>query len=169
SLTIPAFGVGGEAARPIVVNVGEAAELDTGGYRDIFLSTAVSKDEVYVQEQLLFTVRLYYDIGFNQGAQLTTPQVENSVVQQLGTDQSYQELVDGIRYNVVERKFVIYPQASGDLVIPPVYFTATVGRRGLSSVLRNQGGRQINLASDTHEVRVLPRPASFPGQTWLPA
>lgn len=169
SLTIPSFRVGGEATQPIVVTVDEAPQLSDSGYRDIFLSTSIDKEELYVQEQLLFTVKLYYDVGFNQGAQLTTPQVENSVVQQLGSDETYQEMVDGIRYNVVERKFVIFPQGSGELAIPPVYFNATIGGRGLSSLLRTQSGRQINLASETHQVTVKSKPASFPGQTWLPA
>lgn len=167
-LTIPAFRVGGEATQPITVTVGEPRQSE-GGYRDIFLDTSISKNEVYVQEQLLFTVRLYYDIGFNQGAQLTSPQVENSVVQQLGSDETFQELVDGIRYNVFERRFVIYPQASGELVIPPVHFNATVGGRGLSNILRNQSGRQVNLTSDTHEVVVKGVPEGYSGQTWLPA
>lgn len=171
TLTIPAFRIMGEATRPITVNVSEGTPVSGASNEDIFLTTSVSKNEVYVQEQLVFTVKLYYSLRFNQGAQLSTPQVENSVVQQLGSDQNYQEIVEGIRYDVTERRYVIFPQSSGDLVIPPVYFSATVGgRNGLNRLLnRSSPTRQVELSGDTHPISVRPIPDSFTGNTWLPA
>src|SRR5690606_31230077 len=124
---------------------------------DIFLRSTVSKDSVYVQEQLLYSIKIYWSISFDQGAQLTSPQVADAVVQQLGTDSNHQEVVNGINYNVTERKFVIFPQSSGELVIPPVYFSASVGRRGsFNSFFRNSRTpiREINLVSETHNVEI---------------
>ena len=171
NLTIPAFRIGGEVTTPIRITVGDATQLSGTGDDEIFLQSSVSKNRVYVQEQLLYTIKLYYSISFDQGAQLTSPQVADSVVQQLGSDETYSEIVDGIRYNVTERKFVIFPQSSGELTIPPIYFTATVGRRGgLTRFFNNRTSvREINLASDPHTIDVRGKPASFPGQTWLPA
>jgi hypothetical protein len=171
-LTIPAFRVGTEVTTPIQINVGEASAAPTDGTDEIFMQSSISKDEAYVQEQLIYTIKIYYSIGFDQGAQLTSPQVGDSVVQQLGSDENYEEVINGIRYNVTERRFVIYPQASGELTIAPVYFTASIGRRtGLNRFLNNRPQmREVNLASDTHTITVLPRPASFPANaTWLPA
>lgn len=172
TLTIPAFRVNGETTNPITIRVGEASTDPVASNDEIFMVASVSKDEVYVQEQLIYTIKIYYSIGFDQGAQLTSPQVGGSVVQQLGSDDNYQEVVNGIGYNVTERRFVIYPQSSGTLAIPPVYFTASVGRRsGINRLLGNRSQmREINLASEAHDVTVLPRPASFPANaTWLPA
>lgn len=171
-LTIPAFRVGSEVSNPIRINVGEAAETSgTDDSNEIFIRSTVSKDELYVQEQLLYVIKIYYSIGFDQGAQLTSPQVADAVVQQLGSDTNYQEVVNGIGYNVTERRFVIFPQSSGQLTIPPVYFTASVGRRsGINRFFNNRATmREINLTSDVHQLAVLPRPANFPGQAWLPA
>jgi len=172
TLTIPSFRINNEATAPITINVGEADQVGNDGDSEIFILSDVSKERIYVQEQLLYTIKLYYSISFDQGAQLTSPQVADSVVQQLGSDETYSEIVNGIRYNVTERRFVIYPQSSGELTIPPVYFTATVGRRGgLTRFFNNRTSvREINLASETHSIEVLGKPASFPaGQTWLPA
>jgi hypothetical protein len=172
ALTIPAFRVGTEATLPITINVGEASAAPADSSDEIFMTTSISKEEAYVQEQLIYTIKIYYSIGFDQGAQLTSPQVGDSVVQQLGSDENYQEVVNGIGYNVTERRFVVYPQSSGELTIPPVYFTASVGRRtGLNRFLNNRSQqREINLASDPHTINVLPHPASFPANaTWLPA
>lgn len=171
TLTIPSFRIGGESTAPIRITVGEADQVSSAGSDEIFITSSVSKERVYVQEQLLYTIKLYYSISFDQGAQLTSPQVADSVVQQLGSDETYSEIRDGIRYNVTERNFVIFPQSSGALTIPPVYFTATVGRRGgLTRFFNNRTSvREINLASSSHNIDVLAKPASFPGQTWLPA
>jgi hypothetical protein len=172
TLTIPAFRVGSEVTNPIRINVGEASAAPTDNTDEIFMQSSVSKEEVYVQEQLLYTIKIYYSIGFDQGAQLTSPQVSDAVVQQLGSDENYQEVVNGIGYNVTERRFVIYPQSSGELTIPPVFFTASVGRRsGINRFFNNRSQmREINLTSDTHNITILPRPASFPANaTWLPA
>lgn len=172
TLTIPSFRINNESTAPITISVGEADEPSVGGDSEIFILSEVSKERIYVQEQLLYTIKLYYSISFDQGAQLTSPQVGNAVVQQLGSDETYSEIVDGIRYNVTERRFVIYPQGSGELTIPPVYFTATVGRRGgLTRFFNNRTSvREINLASETHQIEVLGKPASFPADaTWLPA
>jgi len=171
ALTIPAFRINNEATAPIRINVGEPDQVSNAGDSEIFIESSVSKEQIYVQEQLLYTIKLYYSISFDQGAQLTSPQVADAVVQQLGSDETYSEIVSGIRFNVTERKFVIFPQSSGELTIPPVYFTATVGRRGgLTRFFNNRTSvREINLASDTHAIDVLGKPANFPGQTWLPA
>src|SRR5690606_5300244 len=133
---------------PIRINVGEATDTSgTGASDEIFLVSTVSKDELYVQEQLLYIIKIYYAIGFDQGAQLTSPQVADAVVQQLGSDSNYQEVVNGIGYNVTERRFVIFPQSSGQLTIPPVYFNASVGRRsGINRFFNNRATmREINL------------------------
>jgi len=171
TLTIPAFRIGSEVTSSIRVSVGEADQVSSAGDSEIFIESTVSKEQVYVQEQLLYTIKLYYSISFDQGAQLTSPQVADSVVQQLGSDETYSEIIDGIRYNVTERRFVVFPQGSGQLTIPPVYFTATVGRRGgLTRFFNNRTSvREINLASDTHNIDVLGKPADFPEGTWLPA
>jgi hypothetical protein len=170
-LTIPSFRINGEVSIPIRINVGDAPAVSSNGNEEIFLQTTVSKEQIYVQEQLLYTIKIYYSISFDQGAQLTSPQVADAVVQQLGNDDNYQEVVNGIGYNVTERRFVIFPQSSSDFTSPPVYFQASVGRRsGINRFFNNRTQvREINLTSETHQIDVLPRPATFPGQTWLPA
>lgn len=171
TFSIPGFRVGTETTSPISITVSEAGDAAGNGNDEIFLRSSVSKDDVYVQEQLLYTIRIYYSIGFDQGAQLSSPQVQNAVVQQLGSDENFQEVVDGIGYSVTERRFVIYPQSSGELQIPPVYFSASVGRRGgINRFFSNRNTvREINLNSEAHSINVKARPASFTGQTWLPA
>ena len=171
TLTIPAFRIGAQTTDPIQITVSDGASAATGSNDDIFLKTTISKTESYVQEQLLFTIRIYYSVGFDQGAQLSAPEVQNAVVQQLGSDNNFQEVLNGISYNVTERRFVMFPQQSGDFVIPPIFFNATVGRRGGINRFFNTRApvREINLTSESHTVNVKPQPDTFDGMTWLPA
>jgi len=171
TLTIPAFRVSNEVTMPIVVTVAEAIQNPVNT-DDFFLTSTVSKENIYVQEQLLYTVKIYFSVPFDQGAQLGPPAAENAVIQQLGNDISLQEVIDGLRYNVIERRFVLFPQSSGNMEISPINFTATVGRRRTGSIFSGQmtGGRAINLSSDSHLITVQSKPASYPvDATWLPS
>ncbi len=171
NLTIPAFRVGNEVTMPITVMVSDGVQNQVSS-DDFFLTSSVSKETVYVQGQLLYTVKIYFSVPFDQGAQLGAPVVENTVIQQLGNDISTQEVIDGLRYNVIERRFVLFPQSSGTLEISPISFTATVGRRRTGSIFSGQmtGGRAINLRSESHLINVLGKPATYPADaTWLPS
>lgn len=170
TLTIPAFKVGKETTQPIPITVTDAKNGPTSD-DEIFLRVSLNKKESYVQEQLLFTAKLYYSITLDQGAKLSPPEVENAVVQQLGSDNNLQEVVNGISYNVVERRYVIFPQQSGTLKIKPLFFTGTVGRLGGINrfVPRASAIREINLSSDPISITIKPQPDTFDGTTWLPA
>jgi len=171
TLTIPAFRIGNEVTMPINITVADAIQNPVNT-DDFFLTSTVSKENVYVQEQLLYTVKIYFSVPFDQGAQLGAPEAENAVIQQLGNDISSQEVLDGLRYNVIERRFVLFPQSSGTLEISPITFNATVGRRRSGSIFSGQmtGGRTINLSSEPHTINVQAKPDSYPaGATWLPS
>ncbi len=173
SLTIPAFQIGAERTQPITINVGDTPQVASSGMDDFFLTTSISKDEIYVQEELIYTVRIFFASPFDQGAQLSDPSADNALIQRLGTNEtSYQEVINGLRYNVIERKYVMFPQSSGSLHIDPITFNATVGRRRVGSIFSTQttGGRPINLRSEAHDIVVKSKPASYPADaTWLPS
>ena len=172
TLSIPAFEIDGESTQPITITVSDTPQV-TSQTEDFFLTSSVNKDEIYVQEELIYTVRIYFATPFDQGAQLSAPQADNAVIQQLGTNEtSYQEVINGLRYNVIERKYVMFPQSSGSLTIDPIAFNATVGRRRTGSIFSTQttGGRPINLVSEGHEITVKSKPESYPADaTWLPS
>ncbi len=172
TLIIPAFEIGNESTQPITITVSDTQET-TSQIEDFFLTSSVNKDEIYVQEELIYTVRIYFATPFDQGAQLSAPQADNAVIQQLGNNEtSYQEVFNGLRYNVIERKYVMFPQSSGSLTIDPIAFNATVGRRRTGSIFSTQttGGRPINLISEGHQINVKSKPESYPTDaTWLPS
>jgi hypothetical protein len=172
-LDIPPIAFGRDRSAPARINVVKnAAGGAAGRNRDVFLEAEVSADRPYVQSQIILTVRLFRSVA-TANATLTEPPLVSgvaAVIEKLGEDRSYDTRRQGDLYSVVERKYAIYPQASGRLTIEPVVFQGQISRG--FSFFGNPFGRQpqtIVAQSDPVTLEVQPVPASFPGGQWLPA
>jgi BatD DUF11 like domain len=163
--TIPTLKVGDRQTNPVSVRV---LPQDTGANpaADIFMELDAQPKNVYVQSQMLFTLRLF--IGVSTGrATLTPPEVTGgeAIVERLGEDSQYQTTRAGRTFVVRERRFAVFPQAAGKITIGPATFEAMViPDRGFSRVQRFRSG--------VVEVDVQPAvapPPQFPDAAWLPA
>ena len=123
-LTIPAIPVGSEKTQPIVVNVTDIPESVKAKLRNhVILEAELDNAEkpVRVQQQIGYTIRLLTDDDVISG-ELIAPQIEDAVVEQIAADKRYQVTRNGKRFNVIERHYVISPERSGRLNIPPAQF-----------------------------------------------
>lgn len=129
--------------------------------QEAFIELSASNDEVYVQQQLLLTVKLYYSTRIIQG-QLSDPEHPDAVIEKLGEQKQYQERINGERYRVVERDYVIFPQKPGRLQLPPLDF---------QGMARHPRGHHYRISDSAvlFAVNVKDVPAGFSGDTWLPA
>jgi hypothetical protein len=165
TLTIPAIAMGKYRTRALTVTVGETAQqsASTSG-EAVYMESDVSPRSAYVQQELQYTVKVFTSVNFLD-ASLDSPEVDNAVVES-GGEQRYQTLVDGRYYQVIERRYSIYPQTSGDLVIPALTLQARVeGYR--PSML--DPGRLVVKRSSEHRLRISPPDQKFKGRMWLPA
>lgn len=165
-LLIPAFNIQGDSTQPIRIRVADSA-ASAGAKAQVFLDSSVSKQEVYVQERFIYTIRVFHSVGLD-GPSLSPIEIENaSQVQQLGEQQKYETIIAGVRYSVVELKYSIVPKASGRLEIPAQTLVASTMTQW-GSVFRNDN-RRIRVQSPTQVLNVLPKPAQYPkDQPWLP-
>lgn len=164
-ITIPAISVGDEQSEPLTINVSEPTYAPPGE-AEVFVTSEVDFDETYVQAQVLLAVKIYRSVATRQPA-LRDPTVSGvEVLSELaGDDRSYEAIIDGTPYNVVERVYALYPQESGTINISPARFEARVLRNGRIT------GRKV-FESEPLSVSILPipdRPADYPDATWLPA
>ena len=163
-LTIPALVIGQFRTEPIDIHVRKQSEaVRQQMNRLVFLRTGVDTRETYVQSQVVYTVKLFYSEGLG-GDFPGPPALQDAVVETIENEKRYESTLDGRRYHVLEKRYAIFPQRSGELVIPREVFVGTLGRGGLFS--RRQ---RINTASESLTVKVKPVPASFSGDNWLPA
>lgn len=162
---IPPIAVAGEPSNsvPIIVKpVSSAAP----GEADIFITAEVDNSESYVQAQVLYTLKVYRAVATRQ-PRLSDPEITgvDVLVELAGDERSYDALLNGKAYNVVERVYALFPQQSGELNVAPVRFEARVLRDGRIT------GRKV-FRSDGVTVKVQPippPPARYPDAAWLPA
>jgi len=177
-LQIPPISVGGEQTQPLSVTVTPASQAQAqqpGG--DLFMEVSAEPATAYVQQQIIYTVRLFHAVDLGSGSSLSQPGLPdgNAVVEKLGKDKHYQSLRNGVRYDVIERRYAIYPQKSGDADIAPVEFDGDIVQAGGSGMLGfgidpfNQRTRHKRLHSRPVHITVKPIPAAFHGAQWLPA
>ena len=87
--------------------------------------TEVSKREPYVNQQVIYTVKLYVHRRLLD-ADYQPPQVKDALMVSLGEPRRYQTTEKGIAYTVQELQYAFFPQKSGILNITPPQFQALV-------------------------------------------
>ena len=99
------------------------------GEQDLFVRATLSKSNVYEQEAVLLTYKVYSAVNLTN-LSYPSPELKGFNIQEVDLPQSKQfelEHYNGRNYNtVVWRQFVLFPQESGELVIPAVDFEAVV-------------------------------------------
>ncbi len=166
TLIIPAITIGDVSSQPITLEV-RAEPENTQASADIFLHSEIDHSgSIYVQQQLIYTLRLYYATTISDHG-LTDLELENVLMVQLGNRKDFEARINGRLYNVAEWQFALYPQSSGELVLPPQTFS---GRVRLQNRYSLGGLKHIRIQSPEHKINVLPVPDSFPADAqWLPA
>jgi hypothetical protein len=163
--TIPAMRVGDRQSNPVAVRV-LPPDTSANAAGDIFMELDAQPKTVYVQSQVLFTLRLFVGVATGR-ATLTPPEVSGgeAIVERLGEDSQYQTTRGGRAFVVRERRFAVFPQAAGKLTIGPASFEAMViPDRGFSRVQRFRSG-----AIDIDVQPAVAPPAALAGAAWLPA
>ncbi|MDA0805565.1 MAG: BatD family protein [Proteobacteria bacterium] len=168
-LVIPALSILNQTTDPISISVVNAGPRSNQGNNELYLEIEVNKDSVYVQEQLLFTVRLFYTINGIRNPVFTELDMEDTVTQLIGSPNQYERLIDGERFGVYEKRYVIFPQRSGPLEIPDILFRGEVTDGSSNFVFRNMNTRRVTAFIEGTTIEVKERPATVPrGEDWLP-
>ena len=162
---IPPISVGNEQSAPVKIIVNEPTK-EPPGEADVFITSEIDQAEAYVQAQILYRIKVYRAVATRQPS-LREPTISGAevLVELAGDEKSYEAILNGKAYNVVERVIALYPQQSGEIAISPALFEARVLREGRIT------GRKV-FQSDAHTVKVLPIPAApdeFRNAVWLPA
>jgi hypothetical protein len=171
TLQIPSLSVGKEKTRPLTVKVVKQAEPKTkAADASIFIETDVDARSVYVQSQLIYTLRIYVIPG-TQVQDPGVPQLQDAVVEKLD-DTSFEKRIDGRLYRVFELRYAVFPQKSGVLEIPRMVVKATLpGQQRYRDFFDPFGsqGKTVKLRSKGEKVTVREKPDSYPpSATWLP-
>ncbi len=188
-LTIPSIQLGSESTLPIKLTVADITpELQAKNREHVTLEATVDIGESlpYVQQQIPYTLKLYTDETIRQG-DIFEPNIENAIIEKISNDKQYGIVRNGKKVNVLERHYVISPERSGKLIIPPAIFKGKKRivsknngnqRRGAFDDFFNDPffgnpfgdrGEPITSRSDSIEIAVQTIPDRYSGENWLPA
>ncbi len=171
-VVIPPLSVDTLSSDPISLQVltsSEAARDNTAQMAPVFIDAEVDTETPYVQAQVLLTLRVYHSVSLYDDSTLTGLDFPDARVESLGPPRNYERLINGIRHGVIEVRYAIFPQRSGELEVPSQLFTATtMPSRSADSALSR--GRLVQVRSPGINLQVRPIPPNYPpGAPWLPA
>lgn len=165
NLVIPSIIIGAEKSEPVNITVVPQSKT-APGEADIFVAADVDFEQSYVQAQILYKVKVYRAVATRQ-PRLSEPEIQgvDVLIEVAGEERSYEAILNGKSYNVVERIYALFPQESGEIRIEPARFEARVLRDGRIT------GRKV-FQSQPVIINISPIPAppgEFPQAAWLPA
>ena len=164
-LTIPAIEFQGAKSQSIEVSVNDLPpSVKEQMAKEFFFDIEVDQDSTYVQAQILYTEKLYYSVQ-HDNATLSELKVADAHMVQLGEVRNYNTSINGQLMGVYERRFAIFPDESGELVIPGQKFTASV----INQYNRFSRGRPVSIVSEPINIAIKSTPKSYPQSPWLPS
>lgn len=169
-LLIPSFTIDGAISDAIEITVEGKSRSPKSTDNNVTVEVETSKDSAYVQEQIIVTLRLYTTVGLN-GVELQPLQVKDALVVNIDEKQ-YQTKINGRPGAVVETRYAVFPQHSGELIIPSMLYQVSVssGQRDLwDRFYGNNQNNILRLRTDEQRINVMPAPASVNAAEWLPA
>lgn len=139
-ITIPAIKIGKEKTQALTLQVKRVQNPSGLSTDPIFLEVETDKQSVFVQEQILLTIRINYAIQLSN-LSLEPLAIENARLIQ-GNESQYNRSINGRSYNSYEIKYAIFPQQSGELIIPSITVEALVPRSNMDAMMQ-RGQRQL--------------------------
>ncbi|ODN42269.1 BatD family protein [Piscirickettsia litoralis] len=128
-VVIPALYVGKDRTHATSLNVIKTSTTTAKSQDTIELSTKATPKRIYSQQQVTYTVTLKISQSVAarlKNATLSLPSAENAIIKPLGSDKKYQRQVKNTTYTIIERRYAIFPQHSGKLIIKSPIFQGEV-------------------------------------------
>lgn len=163
------------------LTVTEAASASDPDGEPVFMEAAISSPEFYVEEQALYTLKLYRRIPVDD-LTLNLPEMDHVTIRQLGRPRSYATTIAGKTYQVLEIRCVLTASKPGEFVLEPSRMRMTARGQDRRSGFRDlfddpffkdpfsafAPGRPLSVATRPLALTVRPlpeegRPAGFSG------
>jgi len=169
---LPAIDFGNQNSKSFLVTVKPASQKSVPDNEGLILELSSDESSLYVQSQVIVTLRLLIGSSNVTGYQMGDLAIEDMdvVIESLGDVKQYQTRLDKKSYLVLEQQFALFPQQSGTLKIGPVRAEVQFGSRSRSifDALKNTS-KLKRVRSKSLALQVLATPETFNTAHWLPS
>jgi len=170
TLLIPSFNVDGAISDAIEITVSKQAKPQANSDDPVQVSVEVSKNDVFVQEQILVKFKITSKVNINQ-TELQPLEIKNAVVIPLNEKpKRYLSTIKGVQHLIEEQNFAVFPQESGKLVIPGLIYSVVpnVERDFWNDPFGRNRSNLLRLPTEEQSITVKPALAAA-GKPWQPA
>jgi hypothetical protein len=161
---LPGIKVGKQTSQPFQVTVTpiQTTQPKNGAPADFLLLGTVDNLTPYVKSEVIYSLKLLYTHPILSG-QVSHLRISNLPIKTITKDKRYTSIHKGKKYNIIEWRFALIPQLSGDLNINQLTFQGTV--------TPPQGRKNIRLATDLIKLKIKPQANAWNqiNAEWLPA
>ncbi|MYD42838.1 MAG: protein BatD [Gammaproteobacteria bacterium] len=165
-VNLPRIPFGNQATNALRLQVNPISQRERDYIRKTaYFETLVSHEEQYPQTAIYVTRRLLYTEqtripSISQQKQLD---IENATVLSLGGRESLRERHDDTEYYVMQWRYVVFAEKSGEIHIP--------GEATRIGIYGNRFRPQVRtIVADAKTIKILPIPAEYPhDKPWFPA
>ena len=168
-LEIPTLNFKGDTSKRLEIRVRAAPKNSSlnPGSQPIYSETLLDHTEVYVNQQVILTQRLYTSINLRDFS-LSELKVENAIVHRLG-DTTYQKVLNGRSYLVLEVTYAIFPKGVGFVDVPRLRFGAYEVDTSRQFGIFNNRGNQVIRDTESKQIKVLSKPSQRTNRGWMPS
>ena len=135
----------------------------------IFVELKTDKKEAYIYEQIIESFKLFFQKGLPiDDLDYVAASTKSFLAEKLGEERRYEEVRDGILYNVIELRTALFPLVSGNIEIPPAKFNCNIiiRHQGYSNSIFDEfsgrGGQKypVERSTDSVKLKIKPLPES---------
>lgn len=104
---------------------GENRNIDIN--KKIFVELTTDKKEAYIYEEIIESFKLYFQKELPlDDLDYVAASTKSFLAERLGEERRYEEVRDGILYNVIELRTALFPLVTGNIEIPPAKFNCNI-------------------------------------------
>ena len=135
----------------------------------IFVELETDKKEAYIYEQIVESFKLFFQKGLPiDDLDYVAASTKSFLAEKLGEERRYEEVRDGILYNVIELRTALFPLVSGNIEIPPAKFNCNIVirqqgyRSSIFDEFSGRGGQKypVERSTDSVKLKIKPLPES---------
>jgi BatD DUF11 like domain len=167
---IPALTIENQQSDPVELTVVAAKEANNTTQTDIFVTSELSRNEVYVQQLFTLSIKLHFAIDLKSG-NLTEPSLTGATIEKIGQDKQSDNIINGRRYRVIEQTYAVTPEQSGEFTLKAPLFSGEIlqASKRRSSFLSFAQTKPVSILGEASKIVVLPIPENYPANAqWLP-